>query len=332
VPSPTLPRIPIADVRHPTDHLLTALHVAILAGWPQDEPHQPPPTFAMWCADVRTPSSGDPARLLVAPDAVGCALVELPSHDNPQVALAELVVAPQHRRRGVGSALWAAVLDLARAERRRSVVCEARPGSAMEAFLEAQGAAPQLVDVRRHQPIATLDLAAVRRLRADAERRAAGYRLEAWVGPTPVALRGALAAATHALNDAPLGGLDYDAEVWDAGRVAARDAAVAGAGLRMHTVLALAADGEAAGYTDVAVSEDGTYAWQWGTAVAYAHRGHRLGMLMKATMVERLRALEPALQVVATWNADVNTHMIAVNEALGYVPVDRMREWQVTVA
>ena len=321
----TLPEAP------PTDDLLTALHRGIVAGWAQDQPHEPPPSLAMWRAMVRTPWSGDPARLLVDAGGRGCALVELPSHDNAHAAIADLHVAPEHRRQGVGRALWAAVLDLAVAQGRRTVLWDARVGSAMEAFVSAQGATPELADVRRHQPISRLDLAHVERLRREAESRALGYRLESWVGPTPPTLRGDLGAAMQTLNDAPMGGLDYDREVWDAGRVAARDAAVVASELRMHTVLALGADGPAA-FTDVAVSGDGTYAWQWGTGVAPAHRGHRLGMLLKATMVLRLRALEPALQVVSTWNADSNAHMIAINDALGYLPVDRMREWQVSLA
>ncbi len=51
---------------------------------------------------------------------------------------------------------------------------------------------------------------------------------------------------------------------------------------------------------------DGAYGWQWSTGVDPAHRGRRLGMLVKAVMVERLRAHEPALRVVSTWNADGN--------------------------
>ncbi len=325
--TPTVRVVPEAEL----GPVLDALYPLVVAGAPLDQPHEPPPTLRCWRSQTLTPWFGDPVRLLLAEQdghPVGWARVELPVHDNPHLAAVELQVAPGDRRRGTGRALWAGVLQAAREQRRRAVVVEAPEGSALAAFCAAAGATPRLVDVRRHQRLDRLDPSRVGALRAEAERAAAGYRLEAWVGPTPPELRGALAKATEALNDAPLGTLDYDDERWDAARVAARDAAVAGAGLRMHTVLALAADGTAAGLTDVAVAEDGAYAWQWGTAVAAGHRGHRLGMLLKATMVERLRALEPALEVVSTWNADSNAHMVAVNEALGYLPVGRGSEWQ----
>ncbi len=48
-----------------------------------------------------------------------------------------------------------------------------------------------------------------------------------------------------------------------------------------------------------------------------AHRGHRLGMWLKASMLLWMRDLRPELTTIDTWNATSNTHMIAVNEALG---------------
>jgi RimJ/RimL family protein N-acetyltransferase len=52
--------------------------------------------------------------------------------------------------------------------------------------------------------------------------------------------------------------------------------------------------------------------------VTRAHRGHRLGLLVKTAMVEWLRAAEPTVDRIQTWNAESNRFMIAVNEALGY--------------
>lgn len=322
-------------VLDPTDEQLEALRLPLTAAWSEDQPHEPPPTEAAWRASVRSPWSGDPARLLVAgdlPGADGLALVELPAHDNPHLALVEVLVAPGQRRRGLGRALWQAAADLVRADGRRTLLAEARVGGTAEALLASMGAEPELEEVQRVQRLRELDPTRVAALRQAAARAARSYRLDSWTGPTPPSLQAAVAVLQHTLNDAPTGGLDYDGELWDADRLAARDAAVVTAGLRMHTVVALSAHGEPAGFTDVAVAEDGAFAWQWGTGVVPAHRGHRLGMLVKATMVERLRALEPALEVVTTWNAASNAHMVAVNDALGYVAVDRVREWQADVS
>jgi RimJ/RimL family protein N-acetyltransferase len=52
--------------------------------------------------------------------------------------------------------------------------------------------------------------------------------------------------------------------------------------------------------------------------VARPHRGHRLGLLVKAAMMEWLMAAEPGLERILTENASSNRHMIAINEELGY--------------
>jgi len=80
-----------------------------------------------------------------------------------------------------------------------------------------------------------------------------------------------------------------------------------------------AATGEMAGLTQIFV--DPEYP-EWGhqglTAVIRQHRGHRLGLLIKAAMLEWLATEEPKLERIATDNAAVNKYMIAVNETLGY--------------
>jgi RimJ/RimL family protein N-acetyltransferase len=61
---------------------------------------------------------------------------------------------------------------------------------------------------------------------------------------------------------------------------------------------------------------------RWGhqalTAVTRRHRGHRLGLLVKTAMLEWLAEAEPQVERVETGNASANSHMIAVNDALGF--------------
>ena len=63
-----------------------------------------------------------------------------------------------------------------------------------------------------------------------------------------------------------------------------------------------------------------------------AHRGHRLGLLLKAEMNLWLAGAEPQLRTVDTWNAESNDHMIAVNEMLAYRWMARGLEYMSTVA
>lgn len=53
-------------------------------------------------------------------------------------------------------------------------------------------------------------------------------------------------------------------------------------------------------------------------AVTEQHRGHRLGLLVKAAMLEWLAETEPAIELIETGNASANDHMIAVNDTLGF--------------
>ena len=58
------------------------------------------------------------------------------------------------------------------------------------------------------------------------------------------------------------------------------------------------------------------------------HRGHRLGLLLKAEMMRWLAEAEPQIATIDTDNAESNRHMIAVNERLGYRVVGRILQLQ----
>ena len=70
---------------------------------------------------------------------------------------------------------------------------------------------------------------------------------------------------------------------------------------------------------------------QHDTSVVRSHRGHRLGLLLKAEMMLWLREAQPQLESVDTWNAESNDFMISVNELLGYRIMGRELAFQKTV-
>ena len=59
-----------------------------------------------------------------------------------------------------------------------------------------------------------------------------------------------------------------------------------------------------------------------------AHRGHRLGLALKMATHDLALATYPELVILDTSNAEVNTHMNAVNEALGYRTIETLLELQ----
>ena len=74
-------------------------------------------------------------------------------------------------------------------------------------------------------------------------------------------------------------------------------------------------------YSDLAttVHEPGR-AYQWGTLVRPQDRGHRLGVAVKVANLRLLQRERPDIVRLTTYNAEVNAHMIGVNEAMGFAP------------
>ena len=100
--------------------------------------------------------------------------------------------------------------------------------------------------------------------------------------------------AVSAINDAPLDDLEIEDEVFDADRVRQYEQGQLMGGRRLYRVLARHRDtGVVAGHTVVVVDADRPrFAGQHDTTVVRAHRGHRLGLLLKADMMRWPRDVE----------------------------------------
>jgi RimJ/RimL family protein N-acetyltransferase len=138
--------------------------------------------------------------------------------------------------------------------------------------------------------------------------------------PIPEEFLGDVAVLYNAMGDAPRDP-ETAREEWDAQRV--REG-INGLrphyGLRDYTVVARHDDtGELAALTEITVDPANPgWGFQMNTVVTRKHRGHRLGLLVKLAMMGLLATTEPQLERITTWNAEVNEHMIAINEAIGY--------------
>jgi len=264
-----------------------------------------------------TVGSGEPEdqQVMLAREAdrlVGWARVTEPRREYTDTAFVSGCVAPDRQRRGIGREL----LDTLRAgtdrTRLRTRAWAGTPG--ME-VLPAWG-------------FETTHTHAVRRLllnepeppwpalRREAEAAAADYELVRRVGPTPAAGLPEMVVLREAINDAP-DALEYEA--YPTERIAANEQALARRRQTQYAVVARhRGTGEPAGITLCAVDEfSPSVAHQEDTSVVRAHRGHRLGLLLKLDMIEWLRDERPEVVATETWNDVTNHHMIAVNERLG---------------
>ncbi|GAA4914079.1 acetyltransferase (GNAT) family protein [Stackebrandtia albiflava] len=248
------------------------------------------------------------------------------SEGQAHLAELELVVDPAHRRHGTGSRLLEEITAAARADGRRSVITEVADGGPAEAFHRRHG-----FDRMLTLHMLSLDLAETRdddRFDAEGDDHA-GYDLVRWRGVAPAQWRAGFVTAKNAMNDMPVGDMDYGTVGWDVDRIVRMAEVIAARGDVLLTVAAVKGD-SVAGYTEVVVSPEGTVAQQYDTVVVPEHRGHGLGFRMKAHMVRDLASEFPGVTRLVTDNAEQNRHMRAVNDRLGF-RLDRIvHEYQLT--
>lgn len=274
-------------------------------------------------------------RAAVVDGAVAGALrLILPVRDNTGLAIVDLAVHPDHRRRGIGSALLAEALALAAAHGRTEAVAdvdEPAPGAPGRAFALRHGWTCDLLETRRDLdlPVAEERLAA---LEAEALAAGPGYDVVLWRDRTPdELLEDRALLARRMTTDAPQGDLPVEEEDWDGERMREYEAVSLARG---RTVLSAGAvrDGRLVGYTDLQIPlAVPVRAQQAGTLVLREHRGHRLGARMKAAVLRELAASFPSVRRISTYNSEGNRPMVAVNEALGFRPAGQISAWATRV-
>ena len=248
---------------------------------------------------------------------VGWVLADLPWRDNREMAGVRGVVHPEVRRHGIGGRLLDEAVAFAAEQGRGAIHSGAFVGTDGGGFLERRGFSTEGQHV---YAIRRLDLHSGRwdRLYDEAAAAASDYELVHVVGPTPDALLEGMVSLHEALNDAPA---DEGTEpsVWDSDRVRVYDERMTKRRQTTYRVLARhVPTGDWAGMSLLCVDEFApSVAGQEDTSVVRAHRGHRLGLLMKADMNRWLAEQRPEVVATETWNATDNHHMLAVNERLG---------------
>ncbi|WP_199033778.1 GNAT family N-acetyltransferase [Glycomyces salinus] len=301
-----------------------------------DLPEYPAVSLDRFTSFLANPPTGTEARGYVALDggeAIGYLHLYLPMTSNSHYAEAELTVHPDHRRRGIGTALLDSLLDTARVERRTELVVLAHRTSddgpkrseAGAEFLERHGFALALTEIERKLELASIDPEAERRLWSQSEAESSrDYELISWTGRTPEEHLEALCRLESMIFDEiPLGDVElHRREVSPEEQRAKDDRNEASGTVPVRTIAVHRPTGEPAALTAIYTRAGEEEARQAITITAPAHRGHRLGMLAKLRNLAQLR--EHFGQVTTVWagNADTNAHMVAINERLGYETVD----------
>jgi GNAT superfamily N-acetyltransferase len=266
---------------------------------------------------------------------VGALDVIMPLADNTSLAILWLSVDAAHRGRGVGSELLAEAERIGADHGRTlfNVETEWAHGraDASERFASGRGFTIGLTMLRSDMAL-TADRHALEAVLASGED---DYAFESFVDDMPDEWLDDRAVLQQRMStDAPSDDLQVEEEAWDADRLRAAYERARSSGRRIvETVARHVPSGRLVGFTTVSVSAgEPELAYQQDTLVLREHRGHALGLRLKAANALRLMDELPEVTSVRTWNAASNTHMLAVNRRLGYTVDGYSREWQKQVA
>ena len=327
----TTTQLQVLPVDPHDDRAFAAWYAVAEASERHDRPDEPG-----WLLEEQRSISLDGARpgtdtlrlLLGAHDGerlVGAARLELPQRDNLHLAELDLTVHPSARRRGVARALQAELERLAREHGRTTMLSyadeppgqEGRSGNRAAAL--ALGYAVVQQEVRRDIDL-PLPASRVEDLERSCRPYAADYAVRVWQEAAPDELVDDLAELMRQMStDVPKDEMDWREEVWDAARVRrsedlsrSMDRTWVGAGA-VHVPT-----GRLVAFSVMGVPRSQPErAYQWETLVSAAHRGHRLGTLVKLAGLQVLAEASPRSRTISTWNAQENGPMIAVNDLLG---------------
>jgi GNAT superfamily N-acetyltransferase len=315
----------------------------VIDAWQRDSrPEEPGWLLEEQRALVLSGAEDDPDERVVALAAVedgqvvGMARIDLPCRDNLHLATLLLITHPAFRRRGAARALAAEAEQRARAQGRTTIVAMSDEPRGEEGRSASRYAGPALgfvaeqVEVRRDIDLPLVP-AVVAGLEAVTATHAAGYDLRTWRDAVPDDL---LEDQAHLLRrmsaDVPTAELDWQEEEWDAARVRRREQQARDMGRTWFGAGALhRGTGRMVAYTTMGVPVVSPQrAYQWDTLVLREHRGRRLGTLVKLASLQRLSREVPDTRVISTWNAQENTPMNRVNDALGARTNGQIVNWQ----
>ncbi len=261
---------------------------------------------------------------------VAGAVLFLPLLDNTDKCWLGICVDPPEQGRGLGRRMLEHVVDLARQEGRTELLAETKlPFDEVTThrnrrFAEEADFSLSNVEIVRHLelPVPVRDLDA---WAAQAAERHDGYRVETFLNHVPDELVPSLCVLLGQLAvDAPTGEAVWEEEVMTPERFAENRASLLKAGRRIYETVAIAPDGTVAAQSTLSVPPEGgrTDVSQWGTFVHREHRGKRLGLAVKVANLRAVQEAHPEMRRVVTQNGETNDWMVAINELMGFEPVE----------
>jgi mycothiol synthase len=253
--------------------------------------------------------------------------------ENAHARWTEVNVLPAHRRKGLGRALLRAAVEACNDQGDDLVFFgqtnDRQPSG--QAFAKSIAASPGLEMKLNQLTIADVDRA---KLAEWAKLDPPGYRLERADNVVPKALIQPFLDSANSMNDMPKGDLRFADQQFTEDQLHERESWLKQAGMEWWLIVAIhEATGEGAGFTEVNYDpRSGHVVQQSGTGVTAKHRGHRLGLWLKAVMLDRIIRERPEAKYIRTGNANVNKNMLEINTLIGFRHAWSNTLWQLPIA
>lgn len=261
-------------------------------------------------------------------EALGLAYFGGQLDENLDLAWLVLEVPAESRRRGVDAALFEAAAKRCATEGRTRLAVPLYEAFDPASFAEKFGGREVCTTLNSAVDLKEIDRAEYESWAAPSEKNAE-YSLVHWVDHCPYDLAESFCKAMDAMHDQPMGELDYAWVENDIQRLRIEEEFTRRLGVRRNVLAAVDADGQVAGYnSSMTVSDEPEVVDIWDTGVVRAHRGHGLGLRIKAAAALWLLETHPAARWVKTSNDSTNRWMIGVNQKLGYRVTARLHRYE----
>ncbi len=258
----------------------------------------------------------------------------LPQLDNTAKVSTGVCVAPPHQRRGAGGAVLEHLVSRAAVHGRSTVLLESQYGfdrredHGYRRFAERHGFAVASVEVSRRMPLPVPD-EQVQAWIDEAAPHHHDYRIETFEEVPDDLLPSACYVVNQLALDAPTGDIAFEAEQITPEIRRESEARFKKRGGHRLETLAIDKDGQAVAVSTLGImDEEPGKVHQWATIVNREHRGHRLGLAVKAANLRAVQRAFPERTAIYTSNSEHNDNMVAINEKMGFRPVELFVEFQ----
>ena len=258
-------------------------------------------------------------------------------HDgaNAHVAQFDIRVESADRRQGIGREMLRRIVAVAQHENRTLLVTYATnriPASAR--FLERLGAERGLELCASQLRLADIDSQALQTRLELLQASNSGLTLGLWKGTYPDHSLIEIAHLNEIINTSPRGSLQMEDVRFTPDSLREIEAMLFASGQRRWSLYcAESVTNRFAGITEIIWSPDSpTIIHQGFTGVFPQFRGHGIGLWMKSALLAQILQALPGAHFIRTGNADSNTPMLAINQALGFRPYSANAVWQLQTA